>query len=103
MINNTIEEDLRLYEEIIEEYNQLETEDIELAYDLSKKCLLVANRWNEIMLNSAKYSKDLDTSKTIFKDWAYHRYRILMTAHEFCRVVWRQGKEEMNNTFYKEM
>lgn len=103
MINNILEDDIKQYEEVLEVYNQLETEDIELAYDLAKKCLLLANRWNEIMLNSTKYADIMNTSKTNFKDWAYHRYRILMTTHEFCRVVWRQGKEEMKNTFYNEM
>lgn len=99
---NDLKEDITQYNETLETYEQLETEDIELAYDLAKKCLLLANRWNEIMLNSAKYCTLVEVRKTAFENWSYHKYRILMTAHEFCRVVWRQGKEEYNNSFYKE-
>lgn len=98
-----LKEDIKQYNEILETYDQLETEDIDLAYDLAKQCLLVADRWNEIMLNSAKYCTLVDTSKTTFEKWVYHKYRVLMTAHEFCRVVWRQGKEEYKNSFNNEM
>ena len=69
-------EDIRQYNEAIETYQELETEDIELAYDLSKRCLILANRWNEIMLNSAKFCTLIDTSKTTFEKWAYHKYRV---------------------------
>ena len=55
------------------------------------------------MLDSAKYCTLIDTRKTIFENWAYHNYRILMTIHEFSRVTWRQGKEEFKNGFYGEM
>ena len=97
-----LKEDINQYNDIIDTYSNLETEDIELAYDLAKQCLIFANRWNEIMLQSAKYCTLLDISRTAFEKWAYHKYRILMTAHEYCRVVWRQGKEEYRNSFNNE-
>lgn len=97
-----LKEDIKQYNEILETYNQLNPEDIELAYDLAKECLILANRWNEIMLQSAKYCTSLGISRTAFEKYAYHKYRVLMTAHEFCRVVWRQGKEEYKNNFVNE-
>lgn len=100
---DSLVEDIAQYNEVLDMYKQLETEDIELAYDISKECLLLANRWNEIMLNSAKFCIVIETNKTTFEKWAYHKYRVLMTAHEFCRVVWRQGKEEYKNSFNNEL
>lgn len=103
LVKEHLKEDLSQYESILEAYSQLETEDIELAYDMATRCLILANRWNEIMLASGKYGTMTGTSKTSFEKWAYHKYRILMTMHEFCRVVWRQGKEEYRNNFMNEM
>ena len=97
-----LKEDINQYNEILETYEQLETEDIDLAYDLAKQCLLLANRWNEIMLDSAKYCTVIEVTRTAFEKWSYHKYRVLMTAHEFSRVVWRQGKEEYKNNFINE-
>lgn len=97
-----LKEDINQYNETLEIYKQLNPEDIELAYDLAKQCLILADRWNEIMLDSAKYCTLMETSRTLFEKWAYHKYRILMTAHEYSRVVWRQGKEEYKNSFQNE-
>lgn len=97
-----LKEDINQYNETLEMYEQLETEDIDLAYDLAKQCLLLANRWNEIMLDSAKYCTVVEVTRTAFEKWSYHKYRVLMTAHEFSRVVWRQGKEEYKNNFINE-
>lgn len=95
--------DLEQYKILLETYSKLNTEDIYLAYDLAKNSLLLANRWNEIMLNSAKYCTLVDKSKTTFEKWVYHKYRILMVMHEFCRVLWRQGIEEYKNNFNNEL
>lgn len=98
-----LNEDIKQYNYILEAYNELNTEDIDLAYQMAKESLILADRWNEIMLNSAKYCTIYEKSRTGFEKWAYHKYRILMTMHEFCRVVWRQGKEEYKNKFNNEM
>lgn len=99
----SLKDDIVQYNNILEAYNNLETEDIELAYDMAKESLLLADRWNEIMLNSSKYCVIIETSKTSFEKWAYHKYRVLMTMHEFCRVVWRQGKDDLRNSFTNEL
>ena len=94
-----LKEDIKQYEEVIDIYSNLNTTDIELAYDLAIKSLLLADTWNEIMLNCTDLKTELSMSKTSLEKWSYHKYRILMTIHEFCRVVWRQGKEESRNSF----
>ena len=40
---NSLVDDIAQYNETLDMYKQLETEDIELAYDLSKECLLFDN------------------------------------------------------------
>ncbi len=97
-----LQEDIKQYNDTLDTYKRLNSEDIEVAYNLAVQCLLLSDRWNEIMLNSAKYCTLIDEKKTSFEKWAYHKYRILMTMHEFSRVVWRQGKEEYKNGFINE-
>lgn len=98
-----LQEDIKQYQEVKDTFDKLQSEYIDVAYDLAKDSLLLADRWNEIMLNSAKYCTLIYTSKTSFEKWAYHKYRILMTIHEYCRCVWRQGKEDTRNSFYSDM
>lgn len=98
-----LKEDIKQYNEIVIQYSNLLSDDFETAYELAKLCLTVANRWNEIMLDSAKYCSLVEVNVTRFEKWAYHKYRILSMMHEFCRVVWRQGKENYNNSFNNEM
>lgn len=102
MLKN-LKEDIEQYDLTISTYNNLEPEDVELAYDLAKQSLILANRWNEIMVDSAKYCALIEVKKSQFENYAYHKYRILMTIHEFCRVVWRQSKEEYRNGFINEI
>ena len=101
MLKN-LKEDIEQYDLTISTYDNLEPEDVELAYDLAKQSLVLANRWNEIMVDSAKYCTLIGVKKSQFENYAYHKYRILMTVHEFCRVVRRQGKEEYRNGFINE-
>lgn len=97
-----LQEDIKQYQDIKDTFDKLQSEYIDVAYDLAKDSLLLADRWNEIMLDSAKYCTLIGTTRTLFEKWAYHKYRILMTVHEFSRVVWRQGKEEYKNGFINE-
>lgn len=102
MLQN-LKEDIKQYNLALEDFENIDSSDFMTAYELAKEFLLLANRWNEIMLESAKYCTLVDTSKSSFEKWAYHKYRILMTAHEFCRVTYRQGKEEYSNNFNSEL
>lgn len=95
MNQNFFEEDIKQYNEMLKNYDLLQTEDLDLAYELSKQFILLADRWNEIAFESSKYSKECNMSKTTFYQWAYHKYRILMTLHEFCRVVYKQGSDNL--------
>lgn len=96
-------EDLEQYQIIKDNFESLSTEDGQTAYELAKMCMIQSDRWNEIALNATKYGKEYSISKTDLYNWAYHRYRILMTMHEFCRVVYRQCSEDLRNGFRNEL
>lgn len=95
-------EDLEQYQIILDNYEALSSEDVTTAYNLAKCCMIQADRWNEIAFSSSKYGKEYAISKTDLYNWAYHKYRILMTVHEFCRVVYRQCSEDLRNGFRDE-
>lgn len=92
-----IEEDLKIYDNIIDEFKNLSSSDFTTAYSLSQDALVIADRWNEIMLNSAKYSKELEYNKSEFTNYCYQKFKMLMKIHDFCRVVYRQGSYEIKN------
>ena len=96
-INSFFKEDLKQYQFILDNYEGLSSEDGVTAYELAKQCIVQADRWSEISLNASKIGKEINVSKTDLYNWVYHKYRILMTIHEFCRVVSRQCEEQMRN------
>ena len=98
-----LKQDIEQYQGAMEDFYSLIPEDIESAYQLAMVFMQLANRWAEIQLNANKYCTDLGVTRTAFKDYAYQKYRLSSKAHEFCRVVWRQGKEEYKNSFNGEM
>lgn len=98
-----LKEDIEQYQVSMENFYNLVPEDIEGAYELAIEFMQLANRWAEIQLNSNKYCTELGVSRTTFRDYAYQKYRLCSKAHEFCRVVWRQGKEEYKNNFNNEI
>lgn len=89
------QEDLEQYKMIMDNYESLSSEDGPTAYELAVMCIVAADRWNEIAFNASKLSKSVGVVKTDLYNWAYHKYRILMTLHEFCRVVYRQCEENV--------
>ncbi len=90
-MNNLFKEDLDLYKGLVEDFKNLDSADFATAYTLSQEALILADRWNEIMLNSVKYSRDLDCTKTDFSNYCYQKFKMLIKIHDFCRVVYRQG------------
>ena len=98
----TLKKDIEQYNGAMEDFYSLIPEDIEMAYSLAIVLFQIANRWTEIQLNSNKYCVALGVTRTAFKDYAYEKYRLASKAHEFCRVVWRQGKEDLKNSFNNE-
>lgn len=90
-MNNLFKEDLEMYRQLVEDFKNLQSADFSTAYTLSQDALILADRWNEIMLNSVKYSKDLDCTKTDFSNYCYQKFKMLIKIHDFCRVVYRQG------------
>lgn len=100
---DSLKEDIEQFNFLRDNFEALNSEDGDTAYTLAIQMMICADRWCEIALNISKYAKELDNSKTNLYNWAYHKYRILMTMHEFCRVVYRQCREELKNTFRGEM
>lgn len=98
-----LKQDIEQYQGAMEDFYSLIPEDIESAYQLAMVFMQLANRWAEIQLNANKYCTNLGVTRTAFKDYAYQKYRLSSKAHEFCRVVWRQGKEEYKNSFNGEI
>ena len=98
-----LQKDIKQYNDALEDFYNLVPEDIEGAYQLAMVFMQVANRWTELQLNSNKYCIELKVTRTAFKDYAYEKYRLASKCHEFCRVVWRQGKEEYKNSFISEV
>lgn len=87
------EEDLAQYQFVLDNYEALSSEDGATAYQLAQRAIIQADRWAEISFNASKLYKTADVAKTDLYNWAYHKYRILMTIHDFCRVVYRQCSE----------
>lgn len=92
-----IKEDIELYNRLIAEFNLLDSSDFTNAYTLSQEALVTADRWNEIMLNSVKYSKEFEVTKSEFTNYCYQKFKMLMKIHDFCRVVYRQGSYELQS------
>lgn len=96
-LNIFYKDDLEMYQTILDNYESLTSEDIETAYQLAQMSILQSDRWNEISFELSKKYRDFGYTKSDLQNWAYHRYRILMTVHENCRVIWRQCKEDLRN------
>lgn len=96
----------RLFEELFpedaEEYYKLATEFINLdpinygqAFEVSQKAWAIAERMNELMVNSSKIASLRDIAKTDLQKYFYGKYRQMQLAHEFARIVWNKGESEM--------
>lgn len=97
-----LNEDIEFYKNLMQDYEDLDSSDYTTAYNLAIVALLTADRWNEILLESAKYSKELDITKSRFENYCYQKYKILLKMHDFCRMVHRKGAYGINNSFYGE-
>lgn len=97
-----LNEDIEFYKGVIEDYKNLDSSDFTTAYSLSQVALITADRWNEIALNSIKYSKELDYTKSEFTFYCQQKYKILMKIHDSCRMIYRIGAYGINNSFYGE-
>lgn len=92
-----LKEDNEQYQMLLDNYEALNSEDGDTAYELAKMCILASDRWNEIAFQSSKLAKKYNISKTDLYQYAYHRYRILMTLHEFCRVIYKKCQDDLRN------
>ena len=97
-----LNEDIEFYKKLVEDFKSLDSNDFSTAYTLSQEALITADRWNEIMLNSVKYSKELEVTKSDFTNYCYQKFKMLIKVHDFARVVYRQGVQGLQNSFYGE-
>jgi len=101
MTKDSVKEDVRQYNSLLERYSKLNSEDYTGAYDISQKALILSDRWNEIQVNANKLDLG-DLSKTDFQKWAYGRYRTMQLAHEHSRSIWRMGEQFARQNQYPE-
>lgn len=97
-----LNEDIEIYNKLMGEFKILNSSDYSTAYILSQEALVTADRWNEIMLDSVKYAKQLEITKSEFTNYCYQKYKILMKVHEMCRMIYRAGTYGITNSFYNE-
>jgi hypothetical protein len=92
-----VKEDVAQYNELLNAYSRITTEDYLTAFEISQKALVLSDRWNEIQVQAGK--NDIgELSKTDFQKWAYGKYRTMQLLHEHTRSIWRVGED-----FAKEM
>lgn len=92
-----VPEDTKMFDEILNKYQNCNPEDLATLYDLTQEGIILAQRWNDICSNATWYAKEYGISKTDFKDWSYHNYRILHELHVDCRVFYKDAKEDLKD------
>lgn len=89
------EEDYLIYKEILDSYDLLKSENGVMAYDLSIKSLVVADRYSDLSTEIEKVKEQKPNAvKTEFKDWCYSKYRIMREVHTHCRMIWKESESE---------
>lgn len=71
----------KLYNEILNGYQNLKLEDINKLDELRRKSIILASNFITMKSNADIIAKKLNTNKTQFNDWCYQRYRVLMEIH----------------------
>lgn len=95
MINiKHLEEDCRQYDSLFARYHRLKSDDFTGAWEISQTALVLADRWNDINLQSAQMANAGDYKKSDFSQWAYGRYMLLRQMHEKARMVWNKGETD---------
>ena len=74
-------EESKLYNEMLNKYQNLKLEDIDGLDRLRRESIILASNYITMKSNSDIISNRLKTSKTQFNDWCYQRYRVLMEIH----------------------
>ena len=74
-------EESKLYNEMLNKYQNLKLEDIDGLDKLRRESIILASNYITMKSNSDIISNRLKTSKTQFNDWCYQRYRVLMEIH----------------------
>lgn len=92
-----VKEDCEQYREIFRRYKNKTIDDLDTLCALMNESLMLSQRWSDIQSNSSLYAKTYEISKTDFQNWAYQRYRNLQEMHTDCRVLYKDGKDDLRN------
>lgn len=93
-LDTIFQEDLNQYYEVAEAYVNLAPEDIETAFELTKKAWVLADRWASLSVNASKLAT-MKVNKTDIKDFCYRKHKMMQSIHEHCRVIYRLGEEDL--------
>lgn len=86
-------EDIEQYYELANQFANLKEDSFGLAFEISKKAWILADRWSSIAANASKLAALKKVSKTDLYQYCYQKYRQMQYVHEFSRVLWNKGEQ----------
>ena len=97
-----IEADLKLCNEIVEQYRKMTSENIEGAFELSQEAISVYDRLNEIRLQiSTLDKKDLGKyNKSDLKEYLRSKMKLMEYIHVQSRAVYVSARADKKFTRY---
>ena len=79
------------------DYLSLTTDNIDGAYELTKRSWDLSSRWSNLQADSGKIAKMHGLTKTDLSTLCQQRYRQCHLIHEHCRMIWRLGTETLRS------
>lgn len=90
---NIYDQEVKLFNLIVEQYNVLQESDIESAYKLMRDSLQSYNRWSKIKYDIKKCSGRGEA--TAIKNRLEEICRYLKEVHITSRMIWSRGKDDL--------
>lgn len=88
-------QDVRLYNNIVNRFENLQENDVLGAYNLSKDALQVYNRWSKIKCD---IKKDLGRGeKAALKERLSEMCKYLYEVSIMARIIYKNAKEDLRN------
>lgn len=94
---NKFAEDVKIYKSIISDFQDLQENDIEGAFNLMKKSLQAYNRWSKITEDVRAGLKRGE--KAELKDRLIEMCKYLKEVHITSRMIWKYAKDDLRNNF----
>lgn len=93
--NDSLEDDVRNFIQLLGDYSRLEENDIKTAYEMSERALQQFARWTYI---KAAVKKQLGRGeKAYLKERLDDICKIIYEIYTFSRMIWKQAKEDFRN------